>query len=107
QPLVRQEEKRLVLQGENQLYDVTLFYKPVLVFDNIEKLQDGRCKLTGQLWIPKASQPSKGRVYAENRVTKEKLTVAELQLDQLNKEKNYPYEYQNVQVFLVLKAIID
>src|SRR5699024_9834208 len=49
QPLVRQEEKRLVLQGENQLYDVTLFYKPVLVFDNIEKLQDGRCKLTGQL----------------------------------------------------------
>lgn len=107
QPFVRQEEQRLVLQGENQLYDVTLFYKPVLVFDSIEKQQDGQCKLTGQLWIPKASQPSKGRIYAENRVTKEKLTVAKLQLDQLNKSKNYPYEYQNVQVFLVLKAIID
>ena len=105
-PLVIQDQQnRLVLQGENQLYDVTFFYKPTMVLNSIEKQRGGQCKLTGQLWIPKASQPSKGRFYAENRATKENITVAELQLDQVNKAEKYPYEHQNITVFLDLKVL--
>lgn len=104
-PLVRQEENGLVLQGENQLYDVTLFYKPTVVLNNVEKQQDGQCKLVGQLWIPKASKPSKGRFYAENRSTKENITIAELQLNQSNDAKKYPYEYQTLTVFVDLQEM--
>ena len=104
-PLIRQEESRLVLQGENQPYDVTLFYKPTLVLNNIEKQQDGQCKLVGQLWIPKASKPSKGWIYAENRSTKENIPIAELQLDQSNHTEKYLYEHQTLTFFVDVQEL--
>ncbi|TWT07161.1 glycosyltransferase family 2 protein [Planococcus sp. CPCC 101016] len=105
-PIVKQENGLFVFQGSDAEYDVTKFNKPKVVVENIEK-QESYWNLSGTVWIPKASQPLKGNLYARDRKTNRELLVASLELDQAVEGQVYPYEEQTFTIELNSKPMAE
>src|SRR5690606_3378026 len=74
-PVVRQEHSRFVFEGAEEEYEVTKFNKPKVIVEHVE-MRNGDWQLSGKVWIPKASRPLTGSLYARDRKGDSDLTVA-------------------------------
>lgn len=90
-PTVYQEQNRFVLKGKYEEYDVTSYFKPIMVVENIEE-QGKLWRLEGQLSIPKASHLPEGKFYVRDRAAKQEILLAPLQLKQTAPSDIYPCE---------------
>lgn len=92
--LVKQENSRFVFQGIDAEYDITKFNKPKVIVEAIDK-HENKWRLSGKLWVPKATRPIVGNFYARDRTRNQDLPVAMLELDKVDRGKIYPYEEQS------------
>lgn len=90
-PTVVQEEHRFVMKGASNEYDVTPYFKPVMVVEQIGE-SGTQWRLEGQLTVPKASYLPEGNFYMVNRATKQEKVLAPLQIKQTKAGSCYPYE---------------
>lgn len=88
---VAQEEHRFLLQGRTRKYDVTPYFKPVMVVEGIGR-QGTQWRLEGQLTVPKASFLPEGNFYTVNRTTGQEKVLAPLQIKQAKANACYPFE---------------
>ncbi|MDN3425801.1 glycosyltransferase family 2 protein [Microbacterium sp. APC 3898] len=105
-PVVRQEHSRFVFEGAEEEYEVTKFNKPKVIVEHVE-MRNGDWQLSGKVWIPKASRPLTGSLYARDRKGDSDLTVAKFKLDQPNESSMYPFEEQAFTVDLDASPLIE
>lgn len=90
-PTVAQEEHRFVLKEASREYDVTPYFKPVMVVEHIER-HGTQWQLEGQLTVPKASFLPEGTFYMVKRTSGQETILAPLQIKQAQAGTCYPFE---------------
>lgn len=99
-PIVHDQNNRLIIKGEHDVYDITNFLKPTVVVENIDASKE-TFVLSGQIIIPKASRPVTCSIIAEQRNEKKQIVIGELKLQAKNINNIYKYEKQSFQCTLV------
>lgn len=92
--LVIQKSGRFVFQGHGKEYDVTPFFKPELVIEQVKR-NGSSWTLEGKLEVPKASNPVAGCFYAKERNSGREIVIEEASAIQSSQPGVYPFEKQD------------